>query len=413
MILTKGRLPRRLPLPTRMRSDLIYTSPVSSEVLLSKWFRNHLFILGFDKLKLELYQRFSSRIPHGGMVKSVVFDLSLFLKHEWAAHSELLEHVGSNVIPDTGLADFRRFYISLGYALITEPETSLDSIADKVVELYSRLRGDIITTQYSNEEKRILRYGNKYYRSVNINYKLLYDPRLHSRSITVRDFTITLPPLPQIKSKSLLAKALLHKELYRAVVSSNHVFSKTLQEKGILSVLAQTVVRHDLLFLDGLGDFFLATELSEFLYRFRLLEPYSADSSFGKKTYMLLRTIMATNTLLLRLAVAYNLHTALEDTIVQDMLTDSYIPILSGRLASTDEMDIRYEEEFVADYFEQYVGALYLEQPDVAKQWVNQLFELLLFLISDPYRVRTKKKKNRGVHYDYRAWGVDVIGRSV
>lgn len=403
-------MPRPFLQFSRMRSQLInvYRLPIPSDVILSAWFRQHLFTLGFDKLKLQLYEKFSEQLAHGGLVKAVVFDLSLFLKREWSAHSELLEHVGPEFAQHTRISDFRWFYISLGYMLLSQPESNLDEIADKVVQVYMKLRGAITEHKISDLEKRILRLGSKYYKSVKINYKLLYDHRMYPRSIRVGDFTITLPPLPQIRTKQLLAKALMHKELATAILNPAHELHRTLADRNIeVDRLAVNVIRSDLLFLDGLGDFFLATELSEFLYQFRLLEPYCADHNFGRKSYNLLRTILATNTLLLRLAVAYNMHLALDDPVVGETLRESYIPLTSG--TDSESCGVRYEEEFVADFFEQYVGALYLEQPEVAKVWINLLFELLLSLITDTYRFETKKR----VHYDYRAWSTDVIGRSL
>lgn len=393
---------------------------IPTEMLLSAWLRHHLFILGFDKIKLHAYKKFSSLISQGGggVIKNVVFDMSLFVKREWSSNLELLEHVATDLMLGQNMSDFKWFYISVGYMMLTEPESKIESVTDKVVDFYLLLGGGhlLLDTPIGRTEKQILKLSAKYYKSVKIDYRTLYDPNLHPRFITVGDsaWSIKLPPLPKISSKHLLAKALLHKELYRAVFLTEHHFCKSLMSQNIsIDRSALNVIRYDLSFLDGLGDFFLATESSEFLYKFRLLEPYSEDNSFGKKTYTLLKTILATNTLLLRLAVAYNLHTALQDEIVSDMLKESYIPFVSSNAVSENPLVMKYEEEFVADYFEQYVGALYLEQPEVAKEWINVLFERILFLISDSYRVVHRRKKLLACHYDYRAWSVDVIGRSL
>lgn len=394
---------------------------VPTEMLLSAWLRHHLFILGFDKIKLHAYQKFSSLLSQGGggVIKNVVFDMSLFVKKEWASGLELLEHVAADLALGHNMTDFKWFYISVGYMMLTEPEFKVDSLTNKVVDFYLQLGGShlLLNTPIGRTEKLILKLAVKYYKSVKIDYRTLYDPNLHPRFIRVgdSDCTIQLPALPKIHSKHLLAKALLHKELYRGVFLPEHEFCQSLMAQNIsVDRSALNVIRYDLSFLDGLGDFFLATESSKFLYKFRLLEPYSEDASFGKKTYNLLKTILATNTLLLRLAVAYNLHSALQDEIVSAMLRESYIPYIASNRVSENGLVMKYEEEFVADYFEQYVGALYLEQPQVAKEWINVLFERILFLISDSYRVvHRRKKRLLSCHYDYRAWSVDVIGRSI
>lgn len=405
---------------TRMRhlNLLMTSSSIPSEMLLSAWLRHHLFILGFDKIKLHAYKKFLALISQGGggVIKNVVFDMSLFVKREWSSNLELLEHVAAHL--GHNMSDFKWFYISVGYMMLTQPELHVELLTDKVVDFYLLLGGGhlLLDTPIGRTEKVTLKVAAKYYKSVKINYRAMYDPKLHPRYITVGDSpcTIKLPELPKIRSKHLLAKSLLHKELYRAVFLADHSFCQSLVSQNVsIDRSALNVIRYDLSFLDGLGDFFLATESSEFLYKFKLLEPYSDDASFGKKTYTLLKTILATNTLLLRLAVAYNLHTALQDDIVSEMLRESYIPYMSSNSISADPAVMKYEEEFVADYFEQYVGALYLEQPEVAKEWIRVLFERILYLISDSYRVVHRRKKLLACHYDYRAWSVDVIGRSI
>lgn len=443
MLLKYLRLPHFLP-QIRFKHTSTYTmlttQSIPAEMLLSAWLRHHLFMLGLDKIKLHAYKKFLALLSQGGggVIKNVVFDMSLFVKREWASSSELLQHVAANLGLGLGLdlnlghglgrnmLDFKWFYISVGYMMLTQPELHVESLTDKCVDFYLLLGGGhlLLDAPIGPTEKLILKVAAKYYKSVKIDYRALYDPKLHPRYILVGEretqgggeppCVIKLPELPKIRSKHLLAKALLHKEVYRAVFLDSHSFCQTLKSQNIsVDRSALNVIRYDLSFLDGLGDFFLATESSQFLYKFRLLEPYCADVTFGKKTYTLLRTILATNTLLLRLAVAYNLHTALQDQIVSDLLADLYIPYTLGGQVSSDHSVMKYEEEFVADYFEQYVGALYLEQPEVAKEWINQLFERILSLISDSYRVVHRRKKVSDCHYDYRAWSVDVIGRSI
>ena len=77
------------------------------------------------------------------------------------------------------------------------------------------------------------------------------------------------------------------------------------------------------------------------------------------------------------------------------------------------QKEIVCEEEFIADYFEQFVGALYLEKPTVAIAWLNDVFERILHLITDDYKIVFGKNSRLQVRYDYKAWSIDVIGRFI
>ncbi|KAF7580318.1 hypothetical protein FOB63_005388 [Clavispora lusitaniae] len=407
-----------------MRSDFANSrfADTSKQALLSPWFRHHLFILGFDYIKLQAYKKLSSLIFQGGggIIKNTVFEISSFVKREWATNSSLLQQVVPlmTIDPAINSSNFKWFYVSIGYMMLTEEEASIESLTDKVVELYLESGGSHLPLNAPSNsiENRVRKITKRYYNAVKIDYRKLYDPLYGDRCIRMGNDTelIMLPPLPQIKSKQLLAKALLHKELYRAFESPDHCVYQSLVHYGLsVSPSILKIVKYDLSFLDGLGDFFLAKESSEFLYLFRQKYPFSDDDSFGKKTYNLLKTILATNTLLSRLAIAYNLHSSLNDPLVSDLFYSSYISTILKRTENPDPMLVRYEEEFVADYFEQYVGALYLEQPQVAKEWINSLFERILSSITDSYRVQSRRKKRASCHYDYRAWSVDMIGRSI
>lgn len=389
--------------------------------IISSWLQHHLFILGLDHIKLQAYKKLSSNLFQGGggTIKNIVAEISLFVKKEWATDSSLASHIPLPFPLKTSASepDFRMFYVSVGYMLLCEKDDHIELLVDKLFELYLSRVGSHISLEVPQNalEKRVCKIARRYYTMVKIDYKTLYKPFSGPKCIKIGENMnpIVLPPLPQIKSKQLLAKALLHKELYRSFNDSNHFVRKSLATEGLESTPSiLKIIRHDLLFLDGLGDFFLAKKSSEFLYKLRQSHPFSQANSFGKKTYHLLKTILATNTLLLKLAIAYNLHLALDDPIVKNTLHTSYISNILSSI-NDDPGLVRYEEEFIADYFEQYVGALYLEQPVVAKEWINVLFENILSLINDSYRIGSSRRKQTDHHYNYRAWSVDVIGRSI
>ncbi|WPK23709.1 hypothetical protein PUMCH_000951 [Australozyma saopauloensis] len=400
----------------------LFSLNVSPEVIQSAWFKTHLSSLGLDNIKLYAYQKLGSfSIAYGGgFLKQTVEQLTTYAKKDWVNKDDLVHHVQSDLEQYnffTSSSDPKLFYMAVGLISFIEHGNGnrVQALTNELVDSYLKLGGAHLgLTPPSATEKRILKVASEYYKSVKINYRNLYDPLLNLRWVQIGDGAgITVPPLPQVKSKHLLARALLHKELYLALSDPNHLVHAALVARGI-PVNADTlrVIRHDLLFLDGLGDYLIATEASAFLYKFRLLKPFSDDETFGRKTYHSLRRILGTNTLLSRLALVYNLHNALEDPVVNRTLFESYIPNLCAGNHQERTDEIVYEEEFAADYFEQYVGALYLENPVAAKAWLNDLFERILYLISDEYRVLLGKKSRR-YRYDYKAWSVDVIGRSV
>lgn len=411
---------------TNMRTHLTILSPRVPDTRepttnISSWLQNHLFALGLDHIKLKAYKKLSSLVFQGGggTIKNSVFEISLFVKREWANHSTLAQHVPLEFFLETSakVSGFKIFYVSIGYMLLTEKEELIESLIDDVFELYLDQSGSHLSLDKptNNLEKKVCKIAKKYYATVKIDYQTLYKPTAWAKCITIgKNFdSIALPPLPQIKSKQLLAKALLHKEMVRAFKEPAHIIHKSLQVEGMeVDPTILQIIRYDLLFLDGLGDFFLAKESSEFLYKFRQSHPFSDDNSFGKKTYHLLKTILATNTLLLKLAIAYKLHSALDDPIVANLLHTTYVPNITSCSRDYDSGCVRYEEEILADYFEQYVGALYLEQPEVAKKWINNLFKNILSLISESYMIASRRRA-KAHQYNYRAWSVDVIGRSI
>lgn len=432
---------------TAPRSFEIPETLTLDEIVNSSWLRHHLYLLGLDLIKLNLYQKFSHLLATGGggLIKNVVFELSTFLKKELVDSrcrkgktespiaNELKDLIAYNLTlttecPRKALLDgedyresqFKWFFIAVGYMIVTESERSVEDLADKIISIYMNSTERCLPLEApvpAEDNARILSLIHRYYENADIDVDLLY----HSRPLTISMYDseyyhINLPPLPQIKNKSLLAKALMHKEMYRAFLVKDHPFSEILSEEGIEPTRDSCkVIRYDLSFLDGLGDFYLARESSKLLYRFKVESaPPSEDSGFGRKSYNMLRTVLATNTLLSKLAVAYNLHRGLNDPVIYRFLLEDYVPQIGVwtspdfDMADDENGVMRYEQEFIADYFEQYVGALFLELPDEAQEWISEIYHNVLLLIPDLHTTPGKI-----LRYDYRAWSHDVIGRQV
>lgn len=426
----------------KTNGDLLIPSQLDS-LLSTSWIRQHLYILGLDIVKLQLYQRFSHllTVGGGGIIKTVVFDLSSFIKRELklndvssdtAQQLRNLVYFGSNsshyiesrtpqdskIYNRHSISEFRWFFIVVGYMIVSQSDSKIEDLTDKIINIYinsskNRIFEDV-NQQEDGSDSKVLELIKEYYQKVPINNEKLYNdvPKFITMFET-KDYRIDLPPLPKIHNKELVAKCLMHKELYRGLLDPKHEFAKELKHRNIrLDRKAYNIIKYDLSFLDGLGDFYLARESSKLLYKYRGVPNGDVSYQFGRKSYNLLRTILSTNTLLSELALAYNLHQGLSDPVVFKLLRRSYVPSLNQwRNSNTNCKDAearRYEQEFIADYFEQYVGALFLEQPDVAQKWITEIYESVLFLISDVHRIPGTEER-----YDYNAWSTDVIGKSL
>lgn len=410
------------------------------------WLRQHLYYLGFDLIRLQTYQKLSQSIgtTAGGFIKSLVSDISTFINTELTGTSGTRAGPGASTsragtstssgsaqdelkqlmylynndliqdLSDSRLSECRLFFMLVGYMLL-HTHDKLDEFTDKLVSIYLKFNN---TSVSKNDEydKTILSLMNSYYSAgLTINYHKLYDSSPKKLSLFVTNhIKIDLPPLPRIKNHGLLTKALLHKELYRGLIHKDHPVYDLLVSNGIsVDRDVGKLIRNDLSFFDGLGDFYLSKESSNLLYKFKNLDPYINETSFGRKSYTLLKTILATNTLLSRLALTYKLHEGLDDPIVNEMFRDSYVPYLNEWKdldfeTCQESKNFKYEQEFVADYFEQYVGTLFVEQPQVAQNWISQIYRNILFLIGDEHKMPSK-----AVQYDYNSWGVDIIGRKL
>ncbi|KAL7665718.1 RNase III domain-containing protein [[Candida] zeylanoides] len=413
--------------------------PAPLDVLLnSAWIRNHLYMIGSDLLRLRFYQKLSHLIEFGGgpLIKSIVFDLSAFIRRELAPARP---HTSSNTSAEelrellfTGtdmaalkasvnISDFRWLYITVGYMLLSNSTGTTEEVSDRIIEAYIRSRNAPYLRTTVSEKRgdvaKIIVLAREFYLEVPINADKIYQPK--ERYITLYDtkgYRVKLPPLPRLYNKENLVKSLIHKELYRAWLSPNHELASRLQQSGIDLAGAATrdTLKHDLSFLDGLGDLYLARESSKFLYKFGGAPAAQANDRFGTRTYNRLRKVLGTNTLLSKLAVAYELHEGLGDDAVATLLHESYVPnIGSWDDPNCDNDTRRYEQEFIADYFEQYVGALFLESPDKAHAWVSKIYENVLQVIIDVHRVTVRDRKKFAHSYDYRAWSSDVIGRNI
>lgn len=440
-ISTTTRMLRDVP-KYDMRTDAITnaaTSIAPLDVLLdTAWVRHHLYMIGSDLVRLTLYQKLSHLIEFGGgpVIKNLVYEMSSFLKQELGSDRSLtttaaqqlrdLVYFGSNVgvvAPAVyrryNIPDFRWIYITIGYMVISQPNDLAEDVINRVIDIYINTRNSPYLSKTRAEPSTIVSVAKDYYKHVPINYNKLYS-NTKSRYITLqetKDYKIMLPPLPRLKNKETLVKALIHKELYRAWLEPNHKFAQRLLELNVDLDDSSTkdTLKYELSFLDGLGDLFLARESSNLLYKFKGVPPLDDNGTFSTRTYNQLRIILATNTLLSKLAIAYKLHEGLSDKRVHDLLIKSYVPNI-GKWEDPDFNDDdcrRYEQEFLADYFEQYIGALFLEQPEVAQHFILEIYENILRLISDVHKLTGKERKKFHHPYDYRAWSVDVIGRNI
>lgn len=414
--------------------------PAPLDVLLNTaWIRNHLYMIGSDLIRLRFYQKLSHLIEHGGgpLIKNLVFDLSAFIRRELAPASphaggntsakELREllFAGTDLVAlraSANISDFRWLYITVGYMLLSNSTGITEQVSDRIIEVYIKSRNAPYLRTTVSEKRgdvaKIKVLAKKFYLEVPINTDRIYQPKERYISLyETKGYRVKLPPLPKLANKENLVKSLIHKELCRAWLNPTHELASRLHQLGIDPSCAATrdTLKHDLSFLDGLGDLYLARESSKFLYKFSAVAPAApANDRFGTRTYNRIRKVLGTNTLLSKLAVAYELHEGLGDDAVATLLHESYVPNIGLWGDPTCDNDTkRYEQEFIADYFEQYVGALFLELPDKAHAWVLKIYGNVLQVIIDVHRVTGRDRKKFAHSYDYRAWSVDIIGRNI
>lgn len=357
-------------------------------------------------MRLETYRKFSHLLFLGGSgtIKAVVHDITSFIRREMhnkdSMHAKRLRDLVLRSSDYSFFQDVERrsshvgstkwLYIFFGYLQLFKPEDfNIGNYVDKIIEIYLATKesplfytvsGDLLLDDRDIESLEILK---EYFDKVEIRNDLLYPEE--KRYITLNqtaDFHIELPPLPKLHSKHLLVKALMHKEAYRALLRPEHEVAAKLQENGWdLNYRSYTIFRYELSFLDGLGDFYLARESSKLLYEF-----YKVGDKIHSHVYQLLKVILLTNTVLSQMSLAYNMHKGLEDPVLNKVIHNEYIPYkTSGNIAHWmgDFKEARvFEEEFLGDYFESYVGALFLEQPEVAERFVGEIYANILHLIT-------------------------------
>lgn len=423
-------------IPRRSTSDQPVLIPLELEDLLrTPWIRAHLYSVGFHFLHFETYRKFHHLLFVGGAgaIKTIAFDIASFIKREMKSEQsqlgkELLDlvylssnynlsiHLNMGTEDSSNLIATRHkftlskwFFITFGYFASYSPSIDTDLFIDQVINIYLNAKNSDIKRSNENikvktDDNQVLSLLVSYFDTVNINYCKLYDLR-DDKYIILNDSInekIELPPLPRIHNRHRLVKALMHCESYRALLKPNHNFAKNLLDLGFdLNPRNHSILKYQLSFYDGLGDFFLAREASNLLYN---LHEQGVASNMRCNLYHVIKTILSTNTLLSKIAVAYNLHLALDDSVMHDTIVSEYIPNFYHDKEIKHDRDVReFEEEFLADYFEAYVGALYLEQPDVATAFVREIYNNLVTTIT------------RVVPPDvsYLMWTTNIVGRSL
>lgn len=406
----------------------------SQHLMQSSWHKKYLYLLGNDSLKLAVYQKLCHTLPTkgGSILKLIVFDMLSFIKKELALHHsgdraqefrDLL-YFGSNI--DDNMAyhsvpPFKWFFIAVGVAVLSKKDPNvLDGLIEKMIEFYM----DSIDVGSSlpdlSPDSMILSVMDWYYESVPVDHEMLYNngPKSLSLELNGVETEIPLPPLPRVKDHNLLVKALIHKELSHSLILPEHPLSRIFANEGIpLNRATVDIVKHDLSFLDGLGDFFVSNETTELIYR---LKSTPVLPGYGKATFKSIKTIFSTNTLFSRLALSYKLPFAIGDRVITDVLLKSYLPSFyrMNQPLNLDKFEFytdhtknaRYEQELLGDYFEQYIGALFLEDPILTQKWLGEIYDNILQLIP-PTLVRKGKKNPE--EYNYSAWCIDILGRPV
>lgn len=384
--------------------------------------------IGSDFIRLALYRRFKEllRDESGALIKAAVHDLSAFLRKELpkkdsilhcemkksltneSSRLELMIPLGSGTKTSESIREW--LYAAFGFLTEECSEEEANKIVDNIIEIYINERNSNINTLFnrnvvlSERDEFTMRAFNEYIEKVKVRDDLLYES--DSRYISFRevfDQKIYLPDLPKIHDRELLVKGLMHKEFYRMMLNPEHQFAQTMTTGGYdLDFRNYGIVRKELSVLDGLGDFYLSLEASRITY----LLCRSNGRQVTQNAYRSLKIILGTNTLMSKLTKAYNLHIGLGDPIIMNQLKTEWVPYtMTGKMPdyqSLDETRI-YEEEFMADFFEIYAGALLKEQPEVAKKFIHEIFYEILKVISE----------SLPPDIPYGIWSSMIIGREI
>ncbi|EER33735.1 conserved hypothetical protein [Candida tropicalis MYA-3404] len=407
------------------KHSILIPSPLNNLLHSDKQIKYHFYSLGGDFIRLASYHRFKHlfRVGGGSLVKEVVFDLSTFLKRELndsnsTTHQQLKDFLTSNetilkkeesmILCDHHFGLKNWLYIIFGYMLQTYTEEEVDNCLDRIIEMYldarkNRISPNDIRIIRDEKDNYILKTFEDFITNVPIRNDLLYETK--ERYVIfkqTKDHKIYLPDLPRIQNKQLLVKALMHKEFYRILLDPNHEFAKKMMLKNYdLEFNDYGLVRKEISFLDGLGDLFLAQETSKLIY-----ELCKNGIHVNSTTYQLLKMIFATNTLMSKLTKAYNLFQGLDDPLINIRISNEWLPYttLGKMLEYRDAEETRiYEEEFLGDFFESYMAALLLEQPEVAKSFIREIYQRLSQVITETLPPDVT----------YQKWTIGILGRNI
>lgn len=398
-----------------------------STLLKIPWVRTHMFHHGCELFKLETYRKMQSTLMNGGggQIKNTIHDLIPFIRRESQENSvtgqqlqQFLNLMAQEIRVATLSAGqpmttfnqklplYRWIFILISYISSVDIGLDVRFFVDRLLQIYIDANSQrvnliprIITDPIEFEVLEMLR---DYIDCVKVNYEQLFGTtkRTIVMTPTLRE-PIDLPSLPPIHDKNLLIRGLMHRETYRALLRSHHPFGNRLLELGYgLDPRNYNVLKFEFSFFDGMGDFFLAHEALVLLYE---LYDKSRLSEMRCHLYHMLRLILGTNTLLAKLAFAYGLHQGILDDELNGVIRKEYIPTYGSMSSKQNDDERVYQEEFLGDYFEAYVGALFWEQPKVAAEFVRAIYHNVLEAIT--------KQLPPDISYSHWTW--NVIGRSL
>lgn len=156
--------------------------------------------------------------------------------------------------------------------LQTYREEEVHECLDDVIKMYlnarkNRIDPDNIRIIRDERDNFTLATFENYINTVEIQEDLLFGSTSSTRFVTISpayNQRIYLPPLPKLHNRNLLVKALMHKEFYRLLLDPRHRFAQTMQSHNYdLSFGEYGLIRKEISFLDGLGDFFWLRRLQD------------------------------------------------------------------------------------------------------------------------------------------------------
>ena len=121
--------------------------------------------------------------------------------------------------------------------------------------------------------------------------------------------------------------------------------------------------------------------------------------------------MLATNTLMAKLTKAYNLYQGLDDSIINKRIAKEWLPftilgetlLIQNLLIGNLKMKFESMKKNSWVIFESYMAALLIEQPEVAKSFIREIYHRILMVMTETLPP----------DITYQTWTSNILGRNI